>query len=74
MSAEDQQDGRALFLILVEEYGGEHDDGTVAMAVRGAMALNMCTGIGPFRAAWQKNNRAYLDSTGSAVPTGMRRR
>ena len=30
MSAEDQQDGRALFLIFMEEYGGKHDDRAVA--------------------------------------------
>ena len=74
MSVDDQQDGRALFLILMEEYGGNHDDGAVAMVTQDAIALNTYTGIGPFRAARQKNNRAYLGSTGSAVPAGMQRR
>ena len=32
MSTQDQQGGRVIFLILVEEYGGKHDDGAVAMA------------------------------------------
>ena len=74
MSTEDQQFGRALFLILVEEYGGKYDDDAVAMAAQDAMVLNTHTGLGPFRADWQTNNRAYIDSTGSAVPPGMQRR
>ena len=40
MSADDQQDSRALFLTLMEEYGGEHDDDAVAMAAQDAVALN----------------------------------
>ena len=40
MSTEDQQFGRALFLILVEEYGGKYDDDAVAMAAQDAVALN----------------------------------
>ena len=44
------------------------------MAAQDVMALNTHTGAGSFRATWQKNNRAYLDSTGSAVPAGMQRR
>ena len=48
MSTEDQQDGRALILILVEEYGGKHDDGAVAMAIQDTVAFNAYTGAGPF--------------------------
>ena len=48
MSTEDQQDGYALFLILVEEYGGKHGDGAVVMAAQDAMAHNTHMGIGPF--------------------------
>ena len=55
-------------------YGGKHDDGAVAMAAQSAMALNTYTDIGPFLATWQKNNCAYLDSTGPVVPAGMQRR
>ena len=58
-------------LTLVEEYGGKHDDGVVAMATQDAIALNTHTGLGPFRADCQRNNGAYLDPTGSAVPVGM---
>ena len=74
MSVDDQRDGRALFLTLVEEYSGKYDDGAVAMTAQDAMTLDMYTDLGPFRASWRKNNRAYLDSTGSAVLAGMQRR
>ena len=74
VSTEDQQDSRELCLIFMKECGGKHDDGAVAMVAQGVMALNMYKGAGPFRVAWQKNNSAYLDSTGSAVPVGMQRR
>ena len=74
MSVGDQRDGRTLFLILVEEYSGKCDDRAVAMAAQDAMALNMYTDTGEFRANWQRNNRAYLDSTGSEVLEGMQRR
>ena len=74
MSIEDQQDGHALFLIPVEEYCGKYDDGAIAMAALDVTALNTYTGLELFRADWQKNNRAYLGSTGSAVPPGMQRR
>ena len=37
---DEHQGGRMMFLILVEEYGGKHDDGAVAMAAQDAIALN----------------------------------
>ena len=50
MSAGDQRDGRALFLTPVEEYSEKYDDGAAAMTTQGAIALNMYTGIGQYRA------------------------
>ena len=74
MSTGDQQDGRALLLVLVEACGDKYDDGVVVMAAQDAIALNTYTGLGPFRVDWQRNNSAFLDSTGSAVPAGLQRR
>ena len=74
MSVDDQEDGRKMFMVLAGEYGGKYDDDAVAMAVLDAMALSTHMGLGPFRADWQKNDRAYLDSTGFAVPLAMQRR
>ena len=54
MSAEDQRDGRTLFLTPVEEYGGKYDNGAAAMAAQDVIALNTYTGLGPFRADWQR--------------------
>ena len=73
MSVDNQEDGRTRLLTLVEEYGGKYDNGAVAMVALGAMAFNTHIGLGPFRADWQKNDRAYLDSTGFAVPLAMQR-
>ena len=74
MGVDDQEDGRTMLLSLVEEHGVKYDGGAVAMAALDAMALNTYMGIGPFRADWQRNNRAYFDSTGSAIPLAMQRR
>ena len=50
MNSGDLRDGRMMLLLLVEEYSGKHDDGAVAMAAQDEIALNMFTGLGPFRA------------------------
>ena len=52
MSVVDQQDGRALFMIITAEYGGKYDDGAIVMAAQDAIVLNIYTGAGPFRAPW----------------------
>ena len=72
MSVEDQQYGLTLFLLL-EEYGGKHD-GAVAMVALGATALNTHTGLGACKADWRINERAFLNSAGSPIPTSMMRR
>ena len=74
MSVGNQEDGRRMFLFLEEEHGGKYDDDAVAMAALDAMASNTYMGLGPFQADRQKNNRAYLDSTGFAARLAMQRR
>ena len=40
-----------MFLVLVEECSGKHDDGAAEPVAQNAIALNTLTGLGHFRAA-----------------------
>ena len=71
MNSYDLRDGQAMFLIIVKEYSGKHDDGAVTMAAQDAIAFNTFTGLGPFSAAWKRNQRAYFDSMGSYITATM---